>query len=195
MLFRSDIHLPAQSGSPPAQLFAEELGVVLQIAATEERRVHDILARHGLADLATRVGVPLHELRVRIQVGPERVLDESWIDLRSAWSETSWRMRRLRDEPQCADEEYAAQTAAADPGLDVALSFDPQEDVAAPYLSRGARPKIAVLRDQGVNSHTETAAAFDQAGFAPYDVHMTDIVAGRHRLADFAGIVACGGFS
>ncbi|HEX5458623.1 MAG TPA: phosphoribosylformylglycinamidine synthase [Steroidobacteraceae bacterium] len=190
-----EIRLPAHSGSPAAQLFAEELGVVLQIAATEERRVHDILSRHGLADLATRVGVPLQELRVRIHVGPERVLDESWVDLRSAWSETSWRMRRLRDDPRCADEEYAAQTAAADPGLDVALSFDPEEDVAAPYIARGARPKIAVLREQGVNSHTETAAVFDQAGFAPYDVHMTDIVAGRHRLAEFAGIVACGGFS
>ena len=190
-----DVRLQAQGGSPAAQLFAEELGVVLQIAAAEERRVHEILSRHGLADLAVRVGVPLQELRVRLHVGAELLLDESWVDLRAAWSETSWRMRRLRDDPQCADEEYAAQTAVADPGLDVALSFDPQEDIAAPYVSRGARPKIAVLRDQGVNSHTETAAAFDQAGFAPFDVHMTDIAAGRHRLAEFAGIVACGGFS
>jgi phosphoribosylformylglycinamidine synthase len=194
-----EIRLPAQGegdgGSPAAQLFAEELGVVLQTAAADQRRVHEILSRHGLADLATRVGVPLQELRVRIHVGTERVLDESWTDLRGAWSETSWRMRRLRDDPQCADEEYAAHTAAADPGLDVALSFDPEEDIAAPYVARGARPKIAILREQGVNSHTETAAAFDQAGFAPYDVHMTDIVAGRHRLAEFAGIIACGGFS
>ena len=190
-----EIRLPAQGGSPAAQLFAEELGVVLQISAGEERRVHDILSRHGLADLAMRVGVPLHELRIRIHVGTERVLDESWVDLRSAWSETSWRMRRLRDDPQCADEEYAAQRAASDPGLDVELRFDPEEDIAAPYVSRGVRPKVAVLREQGVNSHTETAAAFDQAGFAPYDVHMTDIAAGRHRLAEFTGIVACGGFS
>ncbi|HEV2442519.1 MAG TPA: phosphoribosylformylglycinamidine synthase [Steroidobacteraceae bacterium] len=190
-----EIRLPAQGGSPAAQLFAEELGVVLQISAGEERRVHDILSRHGLADLAMRVGVPLHELRIRIHVGTERVLDESWVDLRGAWSETSWRMRRLRDDPQCADEEYAAQTAASDPGLDVELRFDPEEDIAAPYVSRGARPKVAVLREQGVNSHTETAAAFDQAGFAPYDVHMTDIAAGRRRLSEFAGIVACGGFS
>ena len=190
-----DIRLPAQTESPAPQLFAEELGVVLQIAAAEEARVQEILSRHGLADLAMRVAVPLQELRVRIHVGAERVLDESWVDLRGAWSETSWRMRRLRDDPQCADEEYAAQTAAADPGLEIALTFDPEEDIAAPYLSRGARPKVAVLREQGVNSHTETAAAFEQAGFAPYDVHMTDIVAGRHRLAEFAGIVACGGFS
>jgi phosphoribosylformylglycinamidine synthase len=190
-----DIRLPERSGSPAAQLFAEELGVVLQIAAADESRVQEILARHGLAELATRVGVPLQDLRVRIHVGSDQVLDESWVDLRCAWSETSWRMRRMRDDPQCADEEYAAQTAAADPGLEVALSFDPEEDITAPYLARGARPKVAILREQGVNSHTETAAVFDQAGFAPYDVHMTDLVAGRHRLAEFAGMVACGGFS
>jgi phosphoribosylformylglycinamidine synthase len=190
-----DIRLPAQGGSPAAQLFAEELGVVLQIAEADEPRLREILSRHQIADLAMRVGGPLQELRVRIHVGGERVLDEPWTDLRSAWSETSWRMRRLRDDPQCADEEFAAQTAAADPGLDVALSFDPDEDIAAPFVSRGVRPKVAVLREQGVNSHTETAAAFDQAGFAPYDVHMTDIVTGRHRLDEFAGIIACGGFS
>jgi phosphoribosylformylglycinamidine synthase len=190
-----DIRLPTQGGSPAAQLFSEELGVVLQIAAADEAKLHDILSRHGLADISMRVGTPQQELRVRIHVGTERVLDESWTDLRGAWSETSWQMRRLRDDPQCADEEYAAQTAAADPGLAVQLSFNPEEDVAAPYISRGARPRIAILREQGVNSHTETAAAFEQAGFAPYDVHMTDIVAGRHRLAEFAGIVACGGFS
>ncbi|HZT05052.1 MAG TPA: phosphoribosylformylglycinamidine synthase, partial [Steroidobacteraceae bacterium] len=190
-----DIRLPAKAGVPAAQLFAEELGVVLQVAAADEERVREVLAWHGLADLVMRVGAPMPELRVRIHVGTEQVLDESWVELRRAWSETTWRMRRLRDDPQCADEEYAAQTAAEDPGLAIALSFDPQEDIAAPYVSRGARPKIAVLRDQGVNSHTETAAAFDQAGFTPYDVHMTDIVAGRHRLAEFAGIVACGGFS
>ena len=190
-----DIRLPAQSGSPAAQLFAEELGVVLQIAAADEGRVQEVLSRHGLAELATPVAVPLAELRIRIHVGPDRLLDESWAELRGAWSETSWRLRRLRDDPLCADEEYAAHTAVADPGLEVALSFEPTEDIAAPYIARGVRPKVAILRDQGVNSHTETAAAFDQAGFAPYDVHMTDIVAGRHRLADFTGIVSCGGFS
>ena len=192
-----DVRLPApaQGGAPTAQLFAEELGVVLQVKAADEARVQQILARHGLSELVTRVAMPLPELRIRIDVGNERVLDESWVDLRSAWSETSWRMRRLRDDPQCADEEYAAQTAAGDPGLEVQLSFDPEEDIAAPYISRGSRPKVAVLREQGVNSHTETAAVFDRVGFAPYDVHMTDIVAGRHRLAEFAGIVACGGFS
>lgn len=190
-----DIRLPARGGSPLAQLFAEELGVVLQVAVGDEAKLQEILFRHGLADLLTRVGAPQEPLRISVHVGGERMLDESWVDLRSAWSETSWRMRRLRDDPECADEEFAAQTAAADRGLGVALTFDAADDVAAPYVLRGARPKLAILREQGVNSHTETAAAFDQAGFAPYDVHMTDIVAGRRRLAEFVGIVACGGFS
>ncbi|HET9106418.1 MAG TPA: phosphoribosylformylglycinamidine synthase [Steroidobacteraceae bacterium] len=190
-----DVRLPPQRGSAAAQLFAEELGVVVQIAAADEGRLREILGRHGLASMAVSIGAPVQDLRIRVHLGAERVLEESWTDLRAAWSETSWRMRRLRDDPQCADEEYAAQTAASDPGLNVALSFDPEEDVAAPYVSRGVKPKIAVLREQGVNSHTETAAAFDQAGFAPYDVHMTDIVSGRHRLAEFVGLIACGGFS
>jgi phosphoribosylformylglycinamidine synthase len=104
-------------------------------------------------------------------------------------------MRRLRDDPQCADEEYAAQTAPGDPGLTVALTFDPQEDIAAPYVARGLRPAVAILREQGVNSQVETAAVFDRAGFTPHDVHMTDLLSGRRSLAEFQGLVACGGFS
>ena len=190
-----DVDLPAQGGPVLAQLFAEEPGVVLQVAGESEGRVAEVLARHGLAQLSMRIGAPTRRMQVRVRVGGERVLDEPWTELRAAWSETSWQMRRLRDDPQCADEEYAAQTAAGDRGLAVSLSFDPQEDVAAPYIARGARPRIAVLREQGVNSHTETAAFFDRAGFAPYDVHMTDILAGRHGLGEFAGLAACGGFS
>src|SRR5207253_7481015 len=112
-----------------------------------------------------------------------------------AWSETSWRLRRLRDEPQCADEEFAAQSAEADPGLSVSLSFDPEEDIAAPYLSRGARPALAILREQGVNSHIETAAVCERAGFTAHDVHMSDLLGGARSLAEFKGLVACGGFS
>ena len=189
-----EVELPPERGPALEQLFAEELGVVLQIASAEEGRLRGILARHGLEELALRIGAPTAAARVRVSVG-ERVLDEPWVELRRAWSETSWRMRRLRDDPDCADEEYAAQCAVEDPGLEVRLTFDPAEDVAAPYVARGVRPAIAILREQGVNSHTETAAAFDQAGFAPYDVHMTDLVAGRRSLRSFAGLVACGGFS
>src|SRR3977135_621363 len=122
-------------------------------------------------------------------------LDEPWADLRRAWSETSWRLRRLRDEPQCADEEFAAQTAESDPGLSVALSFDPEEDITAPYVARGVRPALAILREQGVNSHVETAAVCERAGFTAHDVHMTDLLSGRRSLEEFKGLVACGGFS
>jgi phosphoribosylformylglycinamidine synthase len=104
-------------------------------------------------------------------------------------------MRRLRDDPQCADEEYAALTAETQGGLAVALSFDPEEDITAAYVARGVRPAIAILREQGVNSQVETAAVFEACGFTSHDVHMTDLLAGRRSLSEFKGLVACGGFS
>jgi phosphoribosylformylglycinamidine synthase len=189
-----DIALPAARGTPLEQLFAEEPGVVVQIMADDEEAFAAVLARHGLEDAALYLGAPVSELRVQIRVG-EALLDEAWAELRRAWSETSWRLRRLRDDPQCADEEFAAQTAEADPGLAVELSFDPEEDVAAPYVARGARPAVAILREQGVNSQVETAAVFDACGFSAHDVHMTDLLAGRRSLGEFKGLVACGGFS
>ena len=114
-------------------------------------------------------------------VAGERVLDESVRDLAQAWDEVSWRIAGLRDNPACAEEEHAAFGADDDPGLVVAPSFDPTDDVAAPYLNLGVRPKVAILREQGVNSHVETAFAFDRAGFDTYDVHMTDLQAGPVR--------------
>jgi phosphoribosylformylglycinamidine synthase len=189
-----DVTLPAERGGALEQLFAEEPGVVVQLLADDEPAFIDILARHGLQQAALRLGTPLRELRVRISVGTQR-LDEGWADLRRAWSETSWRMRRLRDDPTCADEELAAQTFEADPGLGVALTFDSTEDVAAAYIARGVRPAVAILREQGVNSHVETAAVLDACGFSAHDVHMTDLLAGRRDLREFKGLVACGGFS
>jgi phosphoribosylformylglycinamidine synthase len=128
-------------------------------------------------------------------VAGESVLDESVRDLAQTWDEVSWRIATLRDNPACAAEEHEAVGSDTDPGLAVAPTFDPTDDVAAPYLNLGVRPKVAILREQGVNSHVETAFAFDRAGFDTYDVHMTDLQAGRFDLADVVGLVACGGFS
>ncbi|MBV9697039.1 MAG: phosphoribosylformylglycinamidine synthase, partial [Gammaproteobacteria bacterium] len=189
-----DIALPAERGGALEQLFAEEPGVVVQLLADDEPAFLDTLARHGLGAASLYLGAPVNELRVQVRVGAE-VLDEPWTELRRAWSETSWALRRLRDDPRCADEEYAAQCDAEDPGLAVELSFDPQADISAPYVARGARPPVAILREQGVNSQVETAAVCERAGFEPHDVHMTDLLSGARSLAPFRGLIACGGFS
>lgn len=189
-----DIALPAARGSALEQLFAEEPGVVVQVLAADEPAFLDTLARHGLGAAALYLGAPVSELRVHVRVGAS-VLDEPWAELRRAWSETSWALRRLRDEPQCADEEYAAQCDVEDPGLALSLSFDPQSDLSAPYVARGARPPIAILREQGVNGQVETAAVCERAGFEPHDVHMTDLLSGARSLQPYRGLIACGGFS
>jgi phosphoribosylformylglycinamidine synthase len=132
-------------------------------------------------------------MRVRIEAATGRI-DESWEELRRAWSETSFRMRELRDEPRCAREEFEAACDSGAPGLNVALTFDPTEDIATPFIGK-SRPRIAVLREQGVNSQVEMAAVLERAGFESHDVHMSDVLSGRVRLADFRGLVACGGFS
>jgi phosphoribosylformylglycinamidine synthase len=192
--------LPAGRGHALEQLFAEELGAVIQICRKDEPAVATLLKRHGFMADAMPIGRPSmdiaapEDLRIRIRVGDQH-LDESWADLRSAWSETSWQLRRLRDDPACADEEFAATIAHGDPGLSVDLTFDPEQDIAAPYISKGVRPAVAVLREQGVNSQTETAAWFERAGFEAHDVHMTDLLSGRRSLKNYKGIVACGGFS
>jgi phosphoribosylformylglycinamidine synthase len=178
-----------------AALFAEELGVVLGVPADDLEVVEDVLAAHGLGELAAVVGRTAPDRRVHVSVAGEQVLDEPVRDLAQAWDEVSWRIASLRDNPACAQEEHDAFGADDDPGLVVVPSFDPTDDVAAPYLSLGVRPKVAILREQGVNSHVETAFAFDRAGFDTYDVHMTDLQTGRFDLAGVVGLVACGGFS
>jgi len=189
-----DITLPAGGAPAMAQLFAEEPGVVLQVLDSKRAAFEAVLAEHGLTAVGVPLGTPTTALRVRIK-GAGLAIDEDWSVLRKAWSETGSRLRALRDDPDCAAQELAAQCDAADPGLKVALTFDPQADVAAPYLATGARPKVAILREQGVNSQVETAAVCEQAGFEAHDVHMTDILSGRRSLDEFKGLVACGGFS
>jgi len=176
-----------------AALFNEELGVVLQVRARDRARVVQTLARHGLA--AHLLGAPADDDHVRVACGGRVLIDETRVDLRRLWSETTWRMQTLRDNPEAARQEYDRHLDATDPGLSPVLTFDPAEDVAGPLLGRGARPRVAILREQGVNGQIEMAAAFDRAGFEAVDVHMSDVIAGRVALAEFKGFVAPGGFS
>jgi phosphoribosylformylglycinamidine synthase len=178
-----------------AACFAEELGAVIQVPLARMPKARQILERHALGALTRDIGEPVAGSEVRFSANGNVVYSGSRIALHRRWSEVSFRMQELRDNPQCAQEEYSRLEDASDPGLHAALSYDPQADVAAPFINSGVRPAIAVLREQGVNSHTEMAAVFTRSGFDAYDVHMTDILAGRVRLGRFHGLVACGGFS
>jgi len=176
-------------------LFNEELGAVIQVRADERDAVMGVLREHGLARCSHVVGKPAARDVIEVYRDAKCVYGESRAKLQSIWNETSYRIAALRDNPECAAEEHARILRAEDPGLHLALGFDPEEDVAAPFVATGVRPRVAILREQGVNSHVEMAAAFARAGFEPFDVHMTDLFEGRHRLSDYKGLVACGGFS
>jgi len=176
-------------------LFAEELGAVLQVRASDRSRVMDVLRASGVGECAEVVGHLNARDEIRITRNARPVFAEKRVDLQRAWSETTFHMQSLRDNPRCAREEFDRALDATDPGISFALSYDPAGDIAAPYISSGARPRLAVLREQGVNSQVEMGAAFDRAGFEAIDVHMSDILAGRANLASFKGLAACGGFS
>jgi phosphoribosylformylglycinamidine synthase len=180
---------------PLAACFAEELGAVLQVPAARLADAHAILERLGLASHTQDIGQPCAGDAVEVRANGAVVYSGSRLELRRRWSEVSFRIQEMRDNPDCAREEYSRLADAADPGLHASLTYAPDEDVAAPFIARGARPAIAILREQGVNSQTEMAAVFTRAGFDAYDVHMTDILSSRVRLGRFHGLVACGGFS
>ena len=190
-----EVDIACLAGEPVALLFAEELGAVLQVRSGGLERVQEAFAAAGLADRVHLIGRPVTAPMLRIRRGADVLLEAPRQALRDAWSQTTLQMQALRDHPECAREEHAARLDEDDPGLHCELSFDPAEDVAAPYIARGARPRVAVLREQGVNSQVEMAAAFHRAGFDAVDVHMSDLIAGRRTLDEFRGLVACGGFS
>ncbi len=190
-----DIDLAVLAGESAAVLFNEELGAVLQVRDAELEAVRDAFAGVGLGDCVTHIGRPAETGRVRLRNGDKVLLDAALPELRDAWSQTTFRMQTLRDHPDKAREEHQARLDAEDPGLWARPTFDLDEDVAAPFIGRGARPRVAILREQGVNSQVEMAAAFHRAGFEPVDVHMSDLAAGQRGLGEFAGLVACGGFS
>ncbi len=183
----------AADGPLVAALFAEELGAVLQVREADAAKAMGALARRGVA--ARVVARPEAGERVAVMRNGRAVYERSRVALHRAWSETTWQMQSMRDNPECAQQEYDRILDRADPGLSVRLTFDPADDVAAPFVARGARPAIAILRDQGVNGEVEMAAAFDRAGFDAHDVHMSDVIGGRVSLAGFRGLAACGGFS
>ena len=186
-----DVALP--QGDMLSALFNEEAGAVLQVPMEHAGRA---IAQFALAGLSVAdIGTLAADDRVRIRSDERVVLDEARADLLSAWWETSHRIARLRDNPACADQEFARTADAADPGLHYALTYQAHDNIAAPYIAKAVRPRMAVLREQGVNGQVEMAAAFHQAGFESVDVHMSDILAGRVSLKDFKGLVACGGFS
>jgi phosphoribosylformylglycinamidine synthase len=176
-------------------LFSEELGAVLQIPSCRKTEVMDALRAAGLGAVSHIIGKPNERGVIEFWCDAKPQFSRPRAELQSVWSEVSWQIARLRDNPACADAELARAGASDDPGLSMRLSFDPNDDVAAPFIAHGRHPRIAILREQGVNSQTEMAAAFMRAGFTAVDVHMTDLLAGRASLADFQGLAACGGFS
>jgi phosphoribosylformylglycinamidine synthase len=190
-----DLDLAAVPGELPALLFAEELGLLMQVRVADLPAVRARFDAAGLGPFLHRIGAPCTAPVVVVRRDAREALREDLGTLLAAWGETSHAMQRRRDDPDCADEEYRAQSDPAAPPLVPVLGFDPSEDVAAPYVARGARPKVAILREQGVNGQAEMAAAFTRAGFDACDVHMSDLVAGGALLADYHGLVACGGFS
>lgn len=188
-----DIDL-GSGGTVHGALFAEEAGAVVQVRTSDLSDVMAIFAEHGLGDLVQNIGSAVAGNDVQMRFAGSVVLHGQRLDFHRKWQELSYRMQALRDNSECAQQEFDG-LIEADPGLSSKLSFDAQLDVAAPYIKTGVRPRVAILREQGVNGQMEMAAAFDRAGFSAVDVHMSDILSGRVSLADFKGLAACGGFS
>lgn len=202
------IHYPDFQGDPAEDLsdelynhaaikilFNEELGAVIQIRQQDRDYVDAAFEAAGLTGAVSRIGSPDFDNETVSFFGYGYFLEQNRADLQRAWQETSHAIQRLRDNPACADSEFALIGDNERSALFADVKFDVSEDIAAPFVNSGAKPKIAILREQGVNGQIEMAAAFTRAGFDAYDVHMSDLMAGRVRLADFKMLAACGGFS
>jgi phosphoribosylformylglycinamidine synthase len=186
-------------------LFNEELGVVLQVRTAERNEVMQTLREHGLSKHSHFVGktrpqssaIDKGKGEVSVWRDAKEVFAAKLSDLHQVWDSVSWQICQQRDNPACADSEHAQAGNPTDPGMHVHLTFNPSDNPAAAFTTamHTSKPKVAILREQGVNSHVEMAYAFTQAGFEAYDVHMTDLQSGRAKLQDFKGMVACGGFS
>ena len=189
------IELDDLGHDPLAALFSEELGAVLQVPRARLKGILGALKEAGIARTAHRIGSLTPDDRISFVRHGKEIFSDTRVNLQRAWSETSYRIQALRDNPECAQQEYDRILDDTDPGLNAVLTFNSDEDIAAPYIVTGVRPPVAILREQGVNGQLEMAAAFDRAGFHTVDVTMSDIVDGRVSLKDFKGFAACGGFS
>ncbi len=191
--------LASPLGNDIDTLFSEELGAVIQIRESDTDAIHAVFEKFGILDCCTDIGQLNNEDTIRFSRDNKVVLENSRTYYRTTWAQTTYKMQSLRDNPECAQQEHDVKFDTEDPGLNVELSFDINEDIVADLIVKDAQnntyPRIAILREQGVNSHVEMAAAFDRAGFVAIDVHMSDILEGRTDLANFNGLVACGGFS
>ena len=189
-----DVEIDCSPEQAPATLFSEEVGVVLQVADERLEEVRGVLVAHGLGSATTVIAKPRLDERIVVNTPTFELIDSRRAALQRLWSQNSHAIQRERDNADCADQEFD-QIGQEDPGLSAQLSFDIADDIAAPMIATGIRPKIAILREQGVNGQAEMAAAFHRAGFEAVDVHMSDLKAGRQYLSDFKGLAACGGFS
>ena len=176
-------------------LFSEELGAVIQIERSQRDAVFAVLRECGISAFSHVIGKPNQSDALEIWRDAKCVYTESRVHLQKLWQNTSYQIARLRDNPNCVDSEYQSIDDKNDPGMSPILRFDPNENPSAPFINKGTRPKMAILREQGVNSHLEMAYAMDLAGFASHDVHMSDLLSGQAKLEDYQGLVACGGFS
>lgn len=189
------VDISALGDNDLAVLFNEELGAIIQVREADVAAVREVLKAQDLLAITKDIGVVTTADEFEITRGTKTLLREKRSELRAIWAELTHQMQRLRDNPACADQEFASKKQGDNPGLSVKLSYDVNQDITAPFINKGTKPTIAILREQGVNSHYEMAAAFDRAGFNAIDVHMSDLMQGRRNLKDFNALVACGGFS
>ncbi|MCK5880455.1 MAG: phosphoribosylformylglycinamidine synthase, partial [Sinobacterium sp.] len=193
--FEVDIESIKRGGSAIDTLFNEELGAVVQVLDGDVEAVQNIFADHGVAQCLSVIGKPYAGESMLITEQGNPIVAKTRAQLQKVWTQTSFEIQRLRDNPDCAQQEFDKITQLDDKGINPSIRFDAQDNVAASLIASGHRPKMAILREQGVNGQNEMAAAFDHAGFTAIDVHMSDLLSGRVNLADFKGLVACGGFS
>lgn len=186
---------PRRHSQTLSALFCEELGAVVQIRRAQREQVFAHLRQVGLSAYSHVIAQPNDRDVIEIYRDGRQIYQVARVELQRAWSQVSWQMARLRDNPSCADEEYDALLDTADMGMQPKLNHAIGREQVLPLIMRGARPKVAIMREQGVNSHREMAYVMDRAGFAAVDVHMSDLLSGRHQLSEFSGLVACGGFS